>query len=767
MADGTLPTAIGDATDRFDARLKVTGAARYGSDFDGGARPAFAYLATSAIALGRITSLDESATRALPGVLEVLTYKNVGERIKPGKTFDKKGYMGSTIAPLASDRIAYAGQIVAVVLADSFETAREGAQKLKIVYAEERPSASFDSPGVQVRPGFEPGGEGEDPKVGDFDSAFATAPVKVDQRYSTPTQHHNAIELFTTSAAWANGKLTVWESSQNVWGFKYGLAEQLGIDAADVHIISPYIGGAFGVRGSLTQRTALICHAAKLLNRPVKLETTREQGFTIATYRAETQHHVKLGADRNGKLVALSHEGWEVSSRPDQYKVAGTDASTRMYACPNVSSKVNIVNADRNTPGFMRAPAETPYHFALECAMDELAYALKMDPIELRRINDTQVEPIKGLHYTSRHVMECFDAASAAFGWSKRDPHPGSMREGDWLIGLGCASTLYPTQMAPASVRVRLTPQGQVRVQTATHEIGQGVYTVIAIVASDRLGIPIDKIAVEVGDSELPPAPVAGGSNSTASVCNVVAMACEDIRDKLARAAVASPDSPFHGADPKTLKLTNGQLVGDNRAEPLDKAIGRAASGAIEAYAENIPHGAPPNGMKLAYSGVPSLVGGAKMKDRIQFAFGAQFVEVRINARTREIRVPRMVGAYAAGRIVNPKTAQSQLMGGQIWGLSCALHEGTEIDRRYAKYYNTDLAEYLVPVNADILQHQVIMLPETDHLINDLGIKGIGELGNVGMNAAVANAVYHATGVRVRDLPIRLDDLLDTPSRHA
>jgi xanthine dehydrogenase YagR molybdenum-binding subunit len=764
MADGNMvPTAIGQSTDRFDARLKVTGAAKYGSDFDGGPRPAYAYLATSDIALGRITSLDESATRALPGVLEVLTYKNVGDRIKPGKTFDKKGYMGTTIAPLASDKIHHDGQIVAVVLADSFETAREGAQKLKITYAEAHPSAGFDSPGVDVHPAFEPGGEGEDPKVGDFEAAFASAPVKIDQRYATPTQHHNPIELFTTSAAWANGKLTVWESSQNVWGYKYGLAEQLGIDAADIRIISPYVGGAFGSRGSLTQRTALICHAARVLNRPVKLEATREQGFTIATYRAETEHHVKLGADHDGKLVALSHEGWEVSSRPDQYKVAGTDASTRSYACPNVYSKVNIVNADRNTPGFMRAPAETPYQFALESAMDELAYALKMDPIELRRINDTQVEPIKGLHYTSRHLMECFDAASAAFGWSKRTPEPGSMRDGDWLIGYGCASTLYPTQMAPASARVRLTPQGEVRVQTAAHEIGNGVYTVIAMVASDRLGVPIDKITVEVGDSELPPAPVAGGSNTTASVCNVVAMACEDIRDKLARAAVKAQDGPFHGADPASLKLLDGQLTGDNQAEPLDKAIARAASGAIEAYAENIPHGAPPTGMKMLYNGVPSLVGGAKMKDRIQFAFGAQFVEVRVHARTFEVRAPRMVGAYAAGRIVNPKTAESQLMGGQIWGLACALHEATEIDRRYAKYYNTDLAEYMIPVNADIGQYQVIMLPETDHLINDLGIKGVGELGNVGMNAAVANAVFHATGVRVRELPVRIEKLLNAP----
>jgi xanthine dehydrogenase YagR molybdenum-binding subunit len=496
------------------------------------------------------------------------------------------------------------------------------------------------------------------------------------------------------------------------------------------------------------------------LNRPVSLEATRADGFTIATYRAETRHHVKLAASRDGKLLSLTHEGWEITSRPDDYKVAGTDASTRIYACPNIDSKVWIVHGDRNTPGFMRAPAETPYQFALESAMDELAYALKMDPIELRRINDTQVEPIKGLPYTSRHLVECLDAGAKAFGWSKRNPEPGSMRDGDWLIGYGVSSTLYPTLVAPAAARVTLSPAGLVKVQSATHEIGNGVYTALAITAADKLGIGLDKITVEVGDSDLPPAPVAGGSNSTASVCTVVAKACEDIRDRIAKAAVAD-DGPFKGMDPSTLTLKGGALKAPNGAsEKLVDAIARASSGAIEAYAENIPHGAPPTGMRMLYKGVPALSGGTQMKDRIQFAFGAQFVELRINARTREIRVPRMVGAFAAGRIVNPTTAKSQLMGGMIWGLSSALFESTEIDHRAARYTNTNRADYLMPVNADIGSVEVIMLPEQDTQINDLGIKGIGEIGIVGMNAAVANAVFHATGERVRKLPILIDNLL-------
>ena len=765
LAPTDAPTAgFGAPTSRIDARIKVKGEARYGSDFDGGRQPAFAYLATSRIARGTITSIDQSAARAVPGVLEILTWKSVGDRVKPGAIMADKGYMGSSIAPLASAEVHHSGQIVAVVVADSFEAAREAAGRLDIRYAEEAPSASFDSPGVMTglaKPKPPSGDADEMPKIGDPESAFATGTVKIDQHYETPTQHHNPIELFTTTASWTNGKLTVWESSQNVYGFQNGLAQQLGIPASDIRVISPYIGGAFGSRGSLTQRTALIAIAARMTGRPVRLEASRSQGFTIATYRAETRHHIRLAAAQNGKLQALIHDGMEVSSRPDDYKVAGVDASTRLYACANVGASVTIVHADRNTPGFMRAPPELPYLFALESAMDELAVALKMDPVELRRVNDTMHEPIKGLPYTSRALMPCFDAAAAKFGWSRRNLAPGSMRDGDWLIGWGCASTMYPTQMGAASARVTMSPQGTVKVQTASHEIGQGVYTVVALTAVKELGVALDKVFVELGDTDLPPAPGSGGSNSTASVCNVVAKACREIRDRITAAAVTSPDGAFHRSDPATLVLVDGLLKdASGRSEPLSKALGRASAGAIEAYAENIPHGVAADGAKGLYKGQSKLVGGAKMKDRIQFAFGAQFVEVRVHALTREVRAPRAVGAYAAGNIVNPKTAKSQLMGGQIWGLSSALHEATEIDPRAARYTNADLAEYLIPVNADIEEIETIFLPEQDHLVNDLGIKGIGELGNVGMNAAVANAVYHATGVRVRELPIRTEKLL-------
>jgi xanthine dehydrogenase YagR molybdenum-binding subunit len=763
--DGSLAQnlKIGAAAPRVDGRLKVTGEARYASDMPL-IDPVYAYLATSAIARGRITNIDDGVARAVPGVIDILTHQNIGGEVKKTKLFSEGGYLGSTIMPLGSDQIWHGGQIVAVVLAETFEAAREGAHRLRVNYAEEQPSAGFDSAGTTTVAAKEASSSFEDPAVGDAETAFAAAPVTVDQRYATATMHHNPIELFTTSCAWADGRLTVWEGSQNVTGFKYGLAEQLGIDPEKVHVVSPYIGGAFGSRGSLTQRTALIAVAARRLNRPVKLVATRDQGFTIATYRAETRHRLRLGAERDGKLVALIHEGEEVTSRPDNYKVAGTDASTRLYACPNIASKVSMVHADRNTPGFMRSPPETPYLFPLESAIDELAVALDMDPVELRRRNDTGHEPIKNLPYTSRSLMACFDAAAKSFGWDKRNPKPGSMRDGDWLVGWGCAATMYPAQMGPAAARVTITPQGTAKVQTAAHEIGNGAYTVIALTAADRLGIAPDKVVVELGDSDLPPAPVAGGSNTTASVCNVVAKACEQIRARVAATAVAA-GGVFAGKEPAALTLANRRLQdADGNGEPLENAIRRVSNGAIEEYAENIPHGVAPDGLGKLYQGHAMLAGGAKMKDRIQFAFGAEFVEVRVHARTREIRVPQVVGAFAAGQIVNQTTAKSQLMGGLIWGVSSALHEATEIDSARARYTNTDLAEYLIPVNADVDRVEVILVPEDDRQINPLGIKGIGELGNVGTNAAIANAVYHATGVRVRELPIRLEKLLDAPS---
>ncbi len=741
---------MGQPVPRVDARLKVTGGAMYASDFDL-RNTAYAYLLTSAVARGTIRSIDQGEARKVDGVIDILTHENMADAIKQVPFASDGGPAASSVVPLASPKIVHDGQIVAMVLADRFEAAREAAYKLVVAYDEERPSATFGSPGTTEKPYTEARSKQkhENPAVGDFQGAFASAPVKVEASYATPTQHHNPIEMFSTTCAWNGPQLLIHEPSQAVTGLANGSAKELGIDPSQVRVLSPYIGGAFGSKGSITPRTAITAVAAKRLGRPVKLVATRAQGFTIATYRAETKHHVKLGANPDGRLVALSHEGWEVTSRADDYTVAGTDASTRMYACPNIASAVNIINADRNTPGFMRAPAETPYMFALESAMDELAEKLGMDPVELRRVNDTMHEPIKGLPYTSRSMVKCFDEASDAFGWSKRNPKPGQTRDGEWLVGYGCALACYPSQQAPASARVRLEANGTARVATGAHEIGNGAYTVVAQTAALKLGIDVGKVKVEMGDSSLPAAPVAGGSVTTASVCNAVAMACDKVMARLAAAGKGDEDG-------STLK--EGRLVADGH--DVAKAFEASGMAAVEEYAEFVPHGSKPGAMAMVTKGASPIIGGTRDKDRIMFAFGAQFVEVRVHARTKEVRVPRITGAFAAGHIVNPRTTHSQLMGGMIWGISSGLLEETEIDEARAKYMNANLADYLVPVAADIGQVEVILVPEVDTQINPLGIKGVGELGIVGTAAALANAVYNATGTRIRELPVRIEKLL-------
>jgi xanthine dehydrogenase YagR molybdenum-binding subunit len=750
---------MGQPIPRYDAVAKVTGKAEYAADM-ALVRPAYAYLVTSSIARGRIDGFDLAAAKQVRGVIDIVTHENA-EKLKDAKLFSNGGHASTTIQPLKSAAIAQEGQIVAVVLAESFEAAREAAHLVKVTYTAASPTASFDSPGTTSAPAKGQAARfKEDPKVGDFAEAFGNAEVKLDAAYETPTQHHNPMELFATSCVWNGGRLTIYEPSQYVYGLKNGVAEQLGIDADDVRVINPYVGGGFGSKGSMTPRTAIIASIARRLGRPVKLVATRDQGFNISTYRAETRHQIQIGASRDGKLMALRHEGWEISSRADAYAVGGTKTTTRLYACPNVDSLVSIVRADRDTPGFMRSPPEVPYVFALESAMDELAVQLNMDPIELRRINDTTKEPIGGKPYTSRSLMACYDQGAKAFGWANRNSQPKSMSDGDWLVGYGCATACYPTNMGPAAARVRLQRDGRTRVEIAGHEIGTGAYTVIAQAAAEKLGLPVEKISVLIGDSDLPPAPVAGGSNSTASTCSAVMMVCDQIRQRLFKALM--PNESLVDKTKETVGMgqtPSSQAANSDRPLDMERAFDALGVSVVEEYGEWKPDGAPMDSFRAMHNGQVRLVGGPELKDKIAYAFGAEFVEVRVNKWTHEIRVPRMVGAFAAGHIMNPRTARSQLMGGLIWGMSSALHEATELDERYARYVNDNLADYLVPVNADVPSVEVIMLAEQDDHINPAGVKGIGELANVGTNAAVCNAVFHATGQRIRKLPVRLENL--------
>lgn len=742
----------GQPVPRIDARAKVTGAAPYAADF---ALPnlAYGFLVTSAIARGKVTDFNLDEARQVPGVLEIITYQNA-DKLKETKFFNDGGYSSTKVQPLSSNEIHNEGQIIALVVAETFEGAREAAFKVKPTYMTEEPTASFDSPGAnqEAAKDVSPKYEG-DLKVGDAEKALQQANTKLEGLYETPTQHHNPIELFSTTCKWEGDKLTIYEPSQFVHGLKNGVAQELGINADNVRVMSPFVGGAFGSKGSVHPRSALVAMAAKRVGRPVKLVVTRDQGFTTATYRAETRHHLKLGAAQDGRLSSFSHEGWEVTSRTDAYLVGGTNSSARLYHSDNIATKVSVVRADRNTPGFMRSPPELPYIFALETAMDELAVKLKMDPVELRRVNDTQNEPVKGNPYTSRSLMQCFDEAAKKFNWSDRESEPMSMTDGDWQIGYGCATACYPSNMAPAAARVKFTRDGRARVEIAVHDVGTGAYTVVAQMAAEQLGIPVERVEVALGDSDLPPGPVAGGSNTTASACNTVMKACKQITDRLAAPPLSER---IKNAIVGKAKGAENELEKGNREGAFD----RLGVEVIEEYAEWKPEGAPWDSFRAMHKGQVRMVGG-EMKDKSGYAFGAEFVEVRVHKLTREIRVPRAVGAFAAGHIMNTRTAHSQLMGGMIWGISSALYDATEMDRKRARYVNDNLADYLMPVNADIGTIDVSILSEVDDKINPAGIKGLGELGNVGTAAAISNAVYHATGKRVRKLPIRIEDLLD------
>jgi xanthine dehydrogenase YagR molybdenum-binding subunit len=758
MASAAAPDPkdnMGPPAPRYDARLKVTGEARYPADIPV-ANPAYAVLVTSTIAKGTINSLNLDDARAVTGVLDILTKDNTGTLHTV-----KFGEASSTSIEQLGPEIFHSGQIIAIVVADTFEAANEAAALVKVAYDKQTPSATFGSPGLTEGDATKESQQHKQlPQAGDAAAAIAGADVTIDAEYGTPTQHHNPIELFTTTCAWTGDLLTVYEPSQFVYGLKNGVAQRLGIEPENVRVVSPFVGGAFGSKGMMTPRTAMIALAAKRLNRPVKLAATRAQGFTVSTYRAETRHHIRLGARRDGRLVGYGHEGWEISSRLDPYVVAGVEDSAQLYAFGAVATKVNIVHADRSTPGFMRSPPVVPYIYALESAMDEMALKLNMDPVEFRRINDTTKSPVDNKPYSSRSLMTCYDQAAMAFGWKQRSPAPGSMRDGDWLIGWGCASAFYPTHIGAATARVRLMANGNVRVQSAAHEIGNGVYTVLGQMAAERLGVELSAVTVEVGDSQLPPAPVAGGSNTTASTCNAVMKACDAIREKVFRAATTANDAPLSGRGSNELSLKDRQVVSNGGAsEKLTDVFKRLGVASIEEYAEFVPDGLTPDAVQKLYAGKLAMTGGAHGK-KVMYAQGAEFVEVRVHALTREIRVPRIVGAFAAGRLMNTRTAHSQLMGGMIWGISSALHEATEIDPRYARYVNDNLADYAVPVNADVNDVEVILVSEVDHDVNPAGIKGLGELANVGTAAAIANAVYHATGTRVRQLPIRIEKLL-------
>ena len=725
--------------ERVDARDKVRGTTRYAAD---DARPGLlhAALVPSRIARGRITGIDTAAALRVRGVRSVFTHENIG-------AFDTGGFlMGGgfgfqSVYPLRSADIAYRGQTVVMVVADTLEAAREAAAQVAVSYQAVPFVETIDAPDAQAlaQSAVLPQPMFADRRVGDAEGALADAPVTVDLRYALPSQHQNPMEIIATVAEWTDGQLTVSEPTQNAEGVRHGLARQLGIAPASVRVLSPTLGGGFGQKNSLQSHTALVALAARQLGRPVKLVMTRAQLFHNASFRPASRHRVRLGADRDGRLLSAVHEIEQQTSRHDLFPSMGTEITSRLYGVPHFLGRESLVRTDVQTPGYMRAPFEHPAAFAFESAIDEMAYALDRDPVAFRLANDATADPLTGKPFSSRHVAECLVRGSEMFGWQRRTMAPGSMRAPDGSqVGWGVALGIYKAAMAPAIATVRLRADGTVRVAVGGHEMGQGLRTAIAVTVARTLGAPVAAIEIALGDTAAAPQHLTAGSWGTATALPPVAEAVERLMDDLRRHAGPAATAP--GATALALLRASGRPFAEAESR-------RRAPGQPEQVYGRLTGGLP-------------AAAGPVYPDFVAFSFIAHFVEVRIEPTTRRIRVPRVVSVADCGTVVSPRTARSQVEGGVVWGIGAALREVSEVDPRHGGFLNADLAEYVLPVAADIGRIEVDFVGKPDLRFNALGAKGLGEVAMVGVAPAIVNAVFHATGRRLRRLPLRLEDLL-------
>jgi xanthine dehydrogenase YagR molybdenum-binding subunit len=733
-----MQTYIGAAVSRIDGRDKVTGAAKYASEFN---VPGLAYgsVVTSTIAKGRITRIDTSEALRVAGVLGVLTHENRPAMADSDAAYkdDVAPEKGSPFRPLYDAEVLFDGQPIALVLASEWEIARFAASLMRVEYAQQAHAtdifAERDRAFVTEKP--------EKPR-GDAAKAYASAAVRHEAEYFIPAEYHNPMELYASTVIWdGGGKLTVYDKTQGVQNVQRYLCGVFGMKPDDLRVISPYVGGAFGSGLRPQYEAVLAALAARALERSIRLVLTRRQMYGLG-HRPASIERLALGANRGGTLDAITHEATAETSQYEDFARNDTGWSGLLYTCANAKYEHKLVRLDRPTSCDMRAPGAATGVYALECAMDELAVALKLDPMELRLRCYSDRDQNADVPYTSKALRECYGQGAKAFGWDKRTPEPRSMRDGSELVGWGMATGVWEALQMPFSARITLTANGHADVACATSDIGTGTYTIMAQVAADMLGLPLDAVTVKLGDSSLPAAMVEGGSWTAASVSQAIANAADDIRDELVRLAKTMPNSPLTAAKGSDVALVDGKIVSRTDA-------GRAVS-----IADAMRHGGAERIVRERAS---------DFKDDSAHArntHSAIFAEVKVDEELGVIRVTRVVSAVAAGRILNTKTAHSQIMGGVVWGIGMALHEETAIDHAFGRVMNANIAEYLVPVNADVYDIDVIFVEEPDATINSLGIKGVGEIGIVGVAAAIANAIYHATGTRVRALPITLDKIL-------
>jgi xanthine dehydrogenase YagR molybdenum-binding subunit len=714
---------------RYDALAKVTGRAKYAAEFPV-ENVAYAYIVQANIPSGTVASIDQGIAAKAAGVYSIITPFNAPKLTVPGN-----------VNILQDTNVFYSGQPIAVVVARSLPEAEQAARLLRIEYKEQPAKLGFNT---RLKDARAPKRGSEASHRGDPAASLAKATAVIDQTYSTPIQNHNPMEPHATIASWDGDKLNVYDATQGISGVQGSLARAFSIPQANVHVQCPYVGGGFGTKGNVWSHTILAAMAAKVAERPVKLVLGREQMFGPVGSRPNTSQHIKLAASSDGKLLLQQHDSTCYTSLISDWIESAAGATPLLYDSEAMIATHNVVDLNLGMGTWMRAPGEATGSVGLEIALDELAEKLNIDPIELRLINYAEKDPRQGLPWSSKHLRECYTQAADRFGWSKRTAKPGQQREGNKLIGYGMATANYGAGRRPSSAVVRFLPSGRVFVGVGTQDIGTGTYTILAQTAADTLFMDPTLVDVQLGDTTLPRSGGSGGSTTAASVCPGVYDAAIQAKLKLAQLAVADAQSPLHGATAEELETKDGKLylkTDPGRSEPITALLARNGNTPVEA---------------TATSEMP--------KDRDTFSshsWGAIFAEVAVDANTNMVQVRRMVGTYDIGTLINHTTGINQLTGGVVWGISMALHEETLIDDTYGRTINENLAEYHVPVNADVHEIDVTALNIPDYRFNPLGARGIGEIGITGAAAAIANAIYNATGKRVRDLPITLDKIMN------
>jgi xanthine dehydrogenase YagR molybdenum-binding subunit len=716
---------VKNAPNRVEGRAKVTGKAKYIAEFPF-ADVAHGYLVQSTVTKAKILEIETGVAESQPGVVRIFTHLNTSKNfVQPGpdEFFDESS---RPLLPLRSDEVLFNGQPVALVVAETFEQARYAASLVKVKYQ----TAAFATDLSEVS------GQGSGQAAPDRGApleAFAKAEVKIEAKYTIPVEHHNAMEPHASIAGWNGNKLTIYDKTQGVSGVRDYFAKVFAMPKENVVVLSPFVGGAFGAALRPTPNTFLAAMASRELRRPVKVVYSRRQLSTAHGYRPAAIQTVKLGADKSGKLNSIIHESVSNTSSYENFNEDIASVSRSLYACPNLRTHSEIAKTDLQTPFWMRAPGVVTGMFAFESALDELSYKLKIDPLELRLINYAETDPDSGKPFSSKELRKCYSEAAKRFGWEKRRPEPRSMKDGNWLVGHGMSTGVWGAYLAPSSARVTLNADGTALVESGTSDIGPGTYTTVSIIAARTLGLPLEKVKFVLGDSNLPAAPSQGGSLTTASVGTAVQECAQLVLKKLFERG------KFGDLKFEDVKVESGGFVKKDGGKILfaDLLKGQSIS---ETHTTN-----PDYGERGKYS---------------TFSHGAQFAEVKVDEELGIVRVTRVVEITAAGKIINPKGAHSQEIGGIVWGIGMTLQEETQIDHRYGRIMNPNLGGYYVPTNADVFAVETGFVEEVDKIVNPLGVKGLGEIGLVGMPAAIANAVYHATGKRFRDLPFTVDKLM-------